>query len=149
MKQHFRAKLRGYDRPGTATFVAVPKKVMDSFKPSRRVPIKGTLNGFAFQTTIADMGDGPAFVVNAKLRETMGVHRGDMVIVMIERDTVKRSVAIPKDLLAAMSTAEGERFKKFSYTHQKEYIEAIEAAKRPETRERRVKKTLEMIRAKM
>ena len=149
MKHQFRAKLKGYDRPGTAAFISVPKKVMDAFAPLRRVPIKGTINGAEFKTTIADMGDGPCFVVNAKMREAAQAQRGDMVIITLERDTIKRTVTIPKDLLHAMSVAECARFKKFSYTHQKEYVDALEAAKRPETRARRIEKTLEMIRKKL
>ncbi|MFN2527796.1 MAG: YdeI/OmpD-associated family protein [Candidatus Baltobacteraceae bacterium] len=149
MKHKFLAKLLGYERPGGACYISVPKKVMQEFTPSRRVPIKGTINGVDFKTTIADMGDGPCFVVNAKMREEAQVKRGDTANIVIERDTQKRTVAIPKDLLAAMSVAESQRFKKFSYTHQKEYVEAIEAAKRPETRTRRIQKTIEMIQEKM
>ena len=149
MKHKFLAKLMGYERPGNATYVAVPKKVMAAFAPARRVPIKGTINGVDFKTTIADMGDGPCFVINAKMREEAQVKRGDTVTIVVERDLLKRTVEIPKDLLGAMSVAETQRFKKFSYTHQKEYIEAIEAAKRPETRTRRIQKTVEMIRKKM
>ena len=149
MKHAFRARLKGYGRPGTATFIAVPKKVMAAFAPAKRVPVKVTINGFAFRTTITDMGDGPCFGVNAQVREGAGAQRDDMVDIALDRDTQKRTVTIPKDLLAAMSVGECARFKKFSYTHQKEYAEAIDAAKKPETRTRRIAKTLEMIRAKM
>ena len=150
MKHKFRAKLLGEERPGGTSYIAIPKKVMKDFTPAKRVPIKGTINGTAFKTTIFHMGgDGPFFVVNAKMREAAQVRRGELLDVVLERDMHKRTVTIPKDLLAAMSVSECERFKNFSYTHQKEYVEAIEDAKRPETRMRRIAKTLEKIREKM
>jgi uncharacterized protein YdeI (YjbR/CyaY-like superfamily) len=39
------------------------------------------------------------------------------------------------------------RFHALAFTHRKEYARWIEEAKRPETRERRVAKALEMLRA--
>jgi uncharacterized protein YdeI (YjbR/CyaY-like superfamily) len=38
-----------------------------------------------------------------------------------------------------------EVFAKMSYTHQKEYVNAVNEAKKPETRARRIKNALEMI----
>ena len=149
MKHHFRTKLMGYDRPGAASYIAVPKKVVESFAPLRRIPIEGTINGVEFKATIADMGPGPGFVVTAEMRAAADVQQGDPVVVVIRHDKEKRTVTIPRDLLQAMSIAECARFKKFSYALQAEYVEAIEAAKRSETRTRRIEKTVAIVRSKM
>jgi uncharacterized protein YdeI (YjbR/CyaY-like superfamily) len=37
---------------------------------------------------------------------------------------------------------------KLSYTHRKEHVRAVEEAKRPETRTKRIEKTIEMLTAK-
>ncbi|GAC1357143.1 MAG: hypothetical protein NVSMB31_17680 [Vulcanimicrobiaceae bacterium] len=145
----FRARLEGYSQKGTMTFLRVPKRVMDVFAPRKRVPVRGTLNGTPFVTTITDMGDGPMIGVRKSLREAAKITQGDTVNVVVQHDTSTRDVTVPKDLTEAMSPAERARFEKFSFTHKREYIEAIESAKRPETRTRRIQKTLEMIRAKM
>ncbi len=145
----FRAALEGTNEKGTMTFLRVPTKVMDAFAPQKRVPVSGTLNGTPFVTTICDMGAGAMIGVRKSLREAAGIAQGDTVNVIIQHDTSTRGVAAPKDLITAMSPAERARFEKFSYTHKREFVEAIESAKRPETRTRRIEKTLELIRSKM
>ncbi len=62
-------------------------------------------------------------------------------------DYVKRTVALPKDAVAAMKPYKGleQFFNALSFTHKKEYAEAIADAKKPETRQRRIEKTIEML----
>ena len=148
MKYHFRARLRGYDRPGSATYIAVPQKIMSAFAPLRRLPVTAALNGVEFKTSINDIGDGAGFIVNAKMREAAGVAKGDLVVVVLQRDEENRVVVIPPDLRKAMTPADSNRFKKLPYAQQKECVDAIEAAKRPQTRVRRIEKTLQTIRGK-
>jgi len=145
----FRAILESTNEKGTMTFVRVPKSVMDAFAPRKRVPVKGTLNGTPFTTTITDMGDGAMIGIRRSLREAAKIAQGDTVNVVLQHDTSTREVTVPKDLIEAMSQAEHARFENFSFTHKREFIEAIESAKRPKTRSRRIEKTLEMIRAKL
>ncbi|MDQ6929371.1 MAG: YdeI/OmpD-associated family protein [Candidatus Eremiobacteraeota bacterium] len=148
MKHHFRARLRGYDRPGSATYIAVPQKIMAAFAPLHRVPVTAAINGVEFETSVTDVGDGAGFVVPAKMREAAGVAKGDLVVVVLEHDEESRTVDIPADLQKAMSAADLMRFRKFIYSRQKEYVEAIDAAKRPQTRLRRIEKTIQIIRTK-
>jgi len=149
MSNVFRAKLEGYNQKGTMTFLRVPKKIIDAFAPRKRIPVTGTLNGAPFRTTICDMGDGPMIGVRKSLREAAGIVQGDSVSVVFEEDAAERSVTAPQDLLAAMNARERARFEKFSFSHRREFVEAIESAKRPQTRARRIEKTLEMIRSKL
>ena len=69
-----------------------------------------------------------------------------VVLESIELDTEPREVDVPADLEAALDAEAKAAFERMSYTHRKEYAEWIEEAKRPETRERRVAKAVEMIR---
>jgi uncharacterized protein YdeI (YjbR/CyaY-like superfamily) len=68
----------------------------------------------------------------------------------VELDAEPRIVALPKDLAGALKKDRGAkvRFSELSYTHQKEYATWIEGAKKDETRQRRIAKTLVMLKAK-
>lgn len=59
-------------------------------------------------------------------------------------DYVNRTVKIPKDALVAMEGLT-EFFYSMSFTHQREYVESIADAKKPETRQRRIEKMVEMV----
>ena len=62
-------------------------------------------------------------------------------------DYKNRTTKLPKDALAAMKEHKGldTFFYKMSFSHQREYIEAIEEAKKAETRQRRIVKMIEMV----
>ncbi len=49
-------------------------------------------------------------------------------------------MAVPEDFRRALARDRKakETFEKFAYTHRKEYVQWIESAKKPETRERRI-----------
>jgi uncharacterized protein YdeI (YjbR/CyaY-like superfamily) len=66
---------------------------------------------------------------------------------VMEKDDEPRAIATPPDLLKALSARKSAKaaWDKLSYTHRKEYIIAIEEAKKPETRARRIAKAVEMI----
>ena len=73
---------------------------------------------------------------------------GDSVDVRLELDTAPREVDVPEALATALAADDKARatFEKLAYTHRKEFARWIEEAKRDETRERRVAKTVEMLR---
>jgi uncharacterized protein YdeI (YjbR/CyaY-like superfamily) len=75
------------------------------------------------------------------------VGAGETVTVVMERDTEPRVVTPPADLAAALDADEAAKaaWAKLSYTHQKEHVLAIEEAKKPETRARRLARTLEVL----
>jgi uncharacterized protein YdeI (YjbR/CyaY-like superfamily) len=62
-------------------------------------------------------------------------------------DYIKRTVTLPEDAVAAMKPYKGleQFFHAMSFTHKKEYVEAIVDAKKPETRKRRIDKMIEMV----
>jgi hypothetical protein len=132
---------------GSGTFVVVPLDVPALFG-GRRPPVRGTVNGFPFRSTIAPYGDAFYLGVNRKLRAGAGVEAGETVVVELERDDEPREVEVPPDLdeaLAADSNALAT-FDRLSHTHRKEYVDWIAEAKRGETRRRRIEKTVAMLR---
>jgi hypothetical protein len=116
-----------------------------------RAPVKVTVNGFTFRSTVFFMGGQFMVPFNKANRDGAGVAAGDKIKVLIELDTEKRTVAIPNDLAAALAKNKTAAavWEKMSYTHKREYVESIENAKRPETRRRRIEKTLDALEKKL
>ena len=114
-----------------------------------RAPVKVTLNGYMFRSTIAAMG-GPAFIPLRKSnREAAGLEGNETLDVRLELDTEPRLVKPPADLVKALKAASAwDRWQDLSFTHQREHVEAVEDAKKPETRVRRIERAVQMIRSK-
>lgn len=115
-----------------------------------RAPVKVTLNGYTFRSTIAAMGGDPFIPFRASHREAAGLAGGETLEVRLELDTEKREVKPPADLVKALEAAPPAwaRWQELSYTHQREHAEAVEEAKSPETRARRIARAVEDVRAK-
>lgn len=146
VKQKFSTRLKGYDIKGTTTFVLVPEQVMAAFAPRRRVPVKATINRHAYRTTIMDMGEGPCFAVNKAVRDATGIIRDDRIEVTLELDTEERTVDVPADVAKALGKRLRATFDSMPFTHRKEYVDWIQAAKQIETRVRRIVKVIAKVR---
>jgi hypothetical protein len=126
-------------REGSVCFIPVtfdPKRVFGRV----RAPVKVTLNGYTYRSTIAAMGGPPCIPLRKSNREAAGLDGGETLEVVIELDTAKREVTPPADLVKALkaSPPAWTRWTELSYSHQREHVEAIENAKKPETRLRRI-----------
>jgi Bacteriocin-protection, YdeI or OmpD-Associated/Domain of unknown function (DUF1905) len=112
-----------------------------------RTPVKVTVNGYTYRSTIAAMGGPPCVPLRKSNREAAGVDGGDTVMVRLELDTEPREVKPPADLVKALKAVPPawERWQELSYSHQREHVEAVEEAKRPETRARRIERAVDMV----
>ena len=134
---------------GGGAFVVIPFDVREAYGTGGLVKVKASFDGEPYRGSIAPMGGGRHVLGIAKaIRAAIGKDVGDEVKVVVEADTEPRTVEVPPDLAAALQKAPAAKraFEELSYTHRKEYVRSIEEAKKPETRERRVQKTLEMLR---
>lgn len=127
-----------------ATGITIPFDVEAVFG-SKRVPIKAEINGCVYRGSIVRMGEKYMLGIPKAFREEAGIAAGDNIVVTLERDIEERNVRMPDDLAAAL-TKSGlrETFDAMSYTHRKEQIRAVEEARAPETRLRRIAKAVEM-----
>lgn len=135
------------DEGSTATGIEVPFDPKEAFGKVR-APVKVTLRGHTFRTTVFRMSGMTFIPLNKQNRTAAGVEAGDRVRVNMELDTAPRTVTPPTELAAALA---GEAklaaaWEQLSYTAQRENAEAISSAKRPETRQRRLAKTLDLLR---
>ena len=132
MRFHARIELDGK----TATGIRVPAAVVESLGAKKRVPVRVTIGGHSYRSTIAPMGGEFLIPVSAENRKGAGVVAGDEVDVDIEVDTEPREVAVPADLAEAMAGdgAASAFFAGLTYSQKRGYTTWIEDAKRAETR---------------
>ncbi|HET6275485.1 MAG TPA: YdeI/OmpD-associated family protein [Candidatus Cybelea sp.] len=144
----FRAVVEGVEG-SSATYLRLTDAALKALGGRARVPVRVVINGAEHRTSIADMGLGPMIGIPAAFRRAAGIERGKRVSVSVEPDRMERTVDVPPDFAKAMKAAEHRAYDGMSYTHRKEYVQWIEAAKKPETRIRRIKLALEKLRERI
>ena len=132
---------------GGGAFVTVPFDVEQVFG-KKRVKVLATINGEPYRGSLVRMG-GPChmLIVVKGIRERIGKGAGDPVQITLQEDDAPRVVAVPDDLQAALAASPQAEsfFRGLSYTHQREYVQWIEEAKREQTRQTRVARAIEML----
>ena len=137
------------ERQGSGTFVVVPVDVPAVFARVR-APVRVTINGHAWRSTIMRYDNRYLVGVSREHQTAAGIAPGDTVAVALASDDAPRTIEVPADLAAALDAAPGARaaFDAASFTHRREWVEWVEAAKRPETRARRVHGVVEQVLAR-
>lgn len=149
-KYSFEATLKDAG-PGTGgAYIIFPYDVQEAFGSNGRIPVTATIDGQPYRGSLVKYGEPMHMLLVLKsIRARIGKQPGDTVSVTIERDLEKREVELPRDLKKALASAKLEEvFSKLSYTHQREYVTWLEAAKKAETRASRLEKALHMIQQK-
>jgi hypothetical protein len=144
-KQTFTAAIR--EAGGGGAFVEVPFDVEATFG-SKRPKVKALIEGIPYRGILTRMGTECHILgIRKEIREQAGKTFGDEVTITVEPDTEARLVEVPQDLLKELKKDKQAKalFDQLSYTHQKEYVTWIMEAKREETRQSRVVKTIEML----
>ena len=144
-KQTFTATIQ--NAGGGGAFVEVPFDVEEKLG-SKRPKIRAMIEGVPYRGLLVRMG-GPShmLIILKGIREQIGKTFGDQVTITVEPDTEPRRIEIPKDLMQELKKDKETKafFDKLSYTHQKEYVRWVEEAKKEETRQSRIVKTIEML----
>jgi bacteriocin resistance YdeI/OmpD-like protein/uncharacterized protein DUF1905 len=138
---HFKTKLSGVDNMESAA-MRPPFDVPSVFGTKARVPVRGTINGAAFRSSLCNMGDGYFMVVNKELRAAAQCKAGDTVDIVLERDREERVIETPDEIKKALSTNKKAEatWESLSFTHKKEWVRAVAEAKKEETRRARIEK---------
>lgn len=133
----------------TATGISVPPEVVESLNAGKRVPVVVTIKKHSYRTTIAPYNGRYMIPVSAENREAAGIAAGERIKVGLAVDTAPREVTVPEDLAKAMkkSRAASDFFASLSFSHQREYVNWIDSAKKEETRTARVVKSIELLEA--
>jgi Bacteriocin-protection, YdeI or OmpD-Associated/Domain of unknown function (DUF1905) len=133
----------------TATGIVVPDEVVAALGAGKKPPVVVTINGASYRSTLAVMGGRCMVGVSAQNRALTGVAAGDDVDVRLALDTAPRTVEVPDDLGAALAGEPAAKtfFDGLSVSQRKWFVLSVESAKTAETRQRRVGKALELLRA--
>jgi hypothetical protein len=133
----------------TATGMEVPPEVVESLGGGKKPPVRVTIAGHTYRSTIAPRKDRYLLGVSAENRELAGVEAGDEVEVTLELDTEPRVIELPADLADAFARdAQAKDFYDgLTPSQQGSYVTWVESAKKAETRGARVAKSVEKLRA--
>jgi len=121
--------------------------VVAALGSSKRPPVRATINGYTYRSTVAVMGGKFMLGVSNEVRSSAGVAAGDTVEIDLELDTEAREVELPPDFAAAL--ARDAKAKKFfeglSYSKKLRLVIPIDI-KAVEVRKQRIAKTVEQLR---
>jgi len=136
-------------REGSMCFVPVPFDPKPIFGRVR-APVKVTLNGYTYRSTIASMGGVVCIPLRRSNREAARLEGHETLEVALELDVDVREIRPPTDFAKALRARKNawDRWRELSYSHQREHVEAIETAKKPETRARRIAASVRAIAAR-
>lgn len=129
---------------GNNTGIVVPDSVIEELDAGRRPPVVVDVNGHVYRSTVAVMGGQYLIGVSAAVRAATGLVAGDPIRVTLTVATSPRDVEVPADFAAALDTHEGTRqfFDALSNSLQRYHVDSINAAKSPDTRQRRIDKAI-------
>jgi hypothetical protein len=133
---------------GGKTGIVIPDEVIAELGAGRRPAVHVDLNGYSYRSTVAVMGGAHLVGVNAAVREATGLGAGDPVRVTLTVATTPRDVQVPPDFAAALASepATAKFFESLSNSLQRYHVDNINAAKTPETRQRRIDKAQTLFR---
>jgi hypothetical protein len=125
------------------------EQVAEVGEGAKAFPVVATINGHTWRGRVRRMRGEFLLGMSREVRQGVGAEAGDTVEIEIVLDAEPREVDVPVALAAALATDAdaGARFGALAYTHRKEFARWVAAAKKDETRDRRVAQAIEMLRA--
>ncbi|KQX42550.1 hypothetical protein ASD04_00850 [Devosia sp. Root436] len=134
---------------GNNTGIEVPAEVVEGLGGGKKPAVAVTVGSYSYRSSIAMMGGKFLIPLSAERRAASGIKGGDAVEVELVLDTVPREVVVPAELDAAMARDAAARafFETLSYSNKLRHVLSITDAKTPETRQKRIDKAMDMLRA--
>ena len=119
-----------------------PREVWGRARP----PVVVRIGDYSYRSTICVMAGSTFVPLRRSHRDAAGVVEGEPLTVTLTLDTEPRTIDAPADLRTALAAAGAwDRWQALSFTHRREHAEAVESAKKPETRARRIAKCVAMV----
>jgi hypothetical protein len=132
----------------TATGIVVPETIVAELGAGKRPAVVVTINATSFRTTLGSMNGNTMIPVSAENRGVTGVVAGDEIDVTLAVDTAPRTVEVPAELAALLATEPAAKafFDSLSPSQRKWFVTEIDGAKTPDTRAKRVEKSITLLR---
>jgi len=132
---------------GSATLlIDVPYVVSEKARSSGMTTVEGTINGHPFRATLEpNMSEGHWLPINKAMREGADADDGDTVnLVILEPES---EPVMPSDLWVALTASDKAKtlWKNLTPIGRTDWIRWIVSAKQPETRARRITRTVEQL----
>jgi hypothetical protein len=126
----------------------VPPEVVEALGEGSRPPVTITLGGHSWKSRVAFLRGRHLIGLSHANRQAAGVEIGEEVEVELELDTEPRVVVEPEDFTRALDDDPVARaaYDHLTYSRKREHVRAIESAKMPETRRRRIEKAIATLR---
>jgi hypothetical protein len=126
----------------------IPQEIVEALGARGRPPVTITINGHSWKSRVAIMRGRHLLGLSNANRQAAGVVTGDEVKVEVELDTEPRVVIEPPDFARALDADLVARaaYDRLADSHKREHVRAIESAKKPETRTRRIEKAITTLR---
>lgn len=137
------------ERSGTtATGIRVPDEIVAGLGAGRRPAVVVHIGSYRYRSTVAVMDGAFMLPLSGEHRDGAGVVAGDEVEVRLELDTAPREVVVPDDFAAALDADPEARrtFDALSHSNKRFHVDPITGAKSPETRQRRIEKSVSVLR---
>lgn len=133
---------------GRNTGIPVPPEVLEELGGGKRPAVAVTVNGYRYLSTVGSMGGRALIPFSAERRTESGIAGGDDLTVSLELDDQPREAAVPDDLALALERAGvREAFDALAPSRRKAHVTAVEGAKAPETRSRRIAAVVDALRS--
>jgi Domain of unknown function (DUF1905)/Bacteriocin-protection, YdeI or OmpD-Associated len=130
------------DPTGPGTYIRVPRELNTKLGLRGRPKIQAVIAGHPYRGSLMPAGDG-TFVLGVlkAIQQSAGVTRGDTITVDLDIDTAPRVIDPPPDLARALvkNKKAAAAWEKLSYTSKREIALSLVEAKKPDTRERRIR----------
>jgi len=126
----------------------VPPEIVEKLGAGKRPPVRVTINGYTYRSTVAPMGGVFMMGLSAENRAGAKVTGPGVVDVDMELDTAPREVTVPADFAKALATepAAKKTFDGLSYSNKSWHVLQVQGAKTDETRQRRIAKSVDTLR---
>ncbi|NUR85400.1 MAG: DUF1905 domain-containing protein [Nonomuraea sp.] len=126
----------------------VPPEVVESLGGGARPPVTITVNGHSWRSRVAILRGRHLLGLSNANRQAAGVAVGEKVEVELNLDTEPRTVVEPPDFAQALDADPAARaaYDSLPDGRKREHVRAVEGAKKPETRARRIDKAIATLR---
>jgi hypothetical protein len=142
-----RFKLERFQGKGGWTYARIPNIIQNKNQPFGWVKVRGSIDGYEIRKYhLMPMGNGKVFLpVKAEIRRKIKKQEGDFVHVILYRDN--EPLEIPEEMLLCLQDEPGSLkfFQSISESEQKFYIQWVYAAKREETKIKRLATTVDRL----
>jgi uncharacterized protein YdeI (YjbR/CyaY-like superfamily) len=141
----FRGLLEPYSKLNW-TIVKLPFDIAKAWKTRNRLRVKGTVNGFAFRTSLfGSAQDGHFLLVNRQMQKGADAVVGNMVEIVLEPDFEERTTTAPPELARFLKQHRSLKnwYEQLSPSAHADIARLISNPRSPEARLRRAEQTVE------